>query len=314
MTIVSDATLVAFPTARTIRWSPSGADAARAPRLDARFCITQGALARLERDVAAAGHPGLGFLFGSHYHCPELDVDYAVADTIVAWPHPMDAMELALPQIEALREAAAATAAATARELLGWFQVRGNIGRALSHARTRTHHQLLGAPWQRTLVLTPGPAGPTGCFFHAAPGEAGSPAEFYEVALAAEDGATRKPSCMTWSDYVAAEPVTLLHESVRRAIAAREDAPWSGTAPTPVATPTVEVAAPVTRVAYAPPTSDAVPTAAQATTAHATAAKKADETRSRPPSIQFPLYVPARDDAAPSSAPSSRWWRRLGAS
>lgn len=312
MTIGSDATLVAFPTARTIRWSPAGADAARVPRPDARFCITHGALARLERDVAAAGHPGLGFLFGAHYHCPELDVDFAVADTVVAWPHPMDAMELALPPIEALREAAATTAAATGRELLGWFQVRGNIGHALSHARTRTHHQLLGAPWQRTLVLTPGPAGPTGCFFHAAPGEAGSPAEFYEVALAPDDGTTRKRSCMTWSDYVAAEPVTLLHESVRRAIAAREDAPWWGTEPVaasesstaPVAAPTVEVAAPVTRVAYAPPTSDIEPTAARTTAA------KVDEARSRPPSIHFPVHVPARVD----STPARRWWRRGGAS
>ena len=98
--MASDTTRAICPTTRTILWSPRRADVSRAPQARARFCSTQRALARLEHDVAAPGHPGLGFLLGSHHHCPRLDVDYGVADMIVSWPRSIDRTELALPTTE----------------------------------------------------------------------------------------------------------------------------------------------------------------------------------------------------------------------
>lgn len=310
--VVIDVERVPFPTARAILWAPRLVALSRGRREGARLCVTQEVLARLERDVVMPGHPGLGFLLGSAFHCPLLDVDYGVVDSVQAWPRSKE-MSCALPPIDELQSVARAAAAGSGRALLGWFQVQALIRPKLSRDHVRVHHHLLAEGWQSTLILAPGPDGPTGCFF--ATDEAGVspvPAEFHELVSVEDDGAARKHSCVTWSAYVAAEQVTTRRPAERRIIAARALPSWpSGEATTPVpeplATAALEMLGHAGEERPESPTEDA---AAATVTPAATAPGEP---------IRFPLYVPPRSSAQELAAEGEasargRWWRwRLGA-
>ena len=227
VTLAIDPARVRFPNSRTILWVPRRDDATAPRPTDARLCVTREVIARLERDVASPGHPGLGFLLGRIFHCPLLDADYGVVEVAEPWPAPADEMAHALPSAQELLDVAIESSTARGRALLGWFHVQGVVRPTMSRHHVAVHRHLLGEAWQCTLILAPGVEGPTGAFFAIDPGGVTPTlAPFRELVAPEDDGVSPKRSCVTWSDYVAAEPVRVLRAAERRLVAARDGATW----------------------------------------------------------------------------------------
>lgn len=302
---MSEPARVPFPVSRTIFWrpragdargGPTGTPAGRAGR-PARVCITQTALARLERDILEPNHPGIGFLLGELYFCPVNAVLYGVIEVADPWPRPADELLRAPPSIRALREAAAVAGAARGRRVLGWFHVRGHLATELERDDERVHRHVLTEPWQATLLFAPGAQGPSGAFYVlAADGRRCVVSPFYEVlaesGAPAAVGALHRTSCVTWPEYDPAEPVTLLGAAARRALADGSRKPPAPPAPAPPSAVGPGRAAP----GHASATPAAAPTSAAA---------PGDRSPSAPPALSFPLYVPPRKDA-PASALTGR--------
>lgn len=163
-------------------------------------------LDRVERE------PRFGFLLGRLYHCPETDVDYAVADTAVAAREILSEEASGAYIIRAWSEAQAVFSGHSGL-LLGWYHSHYRFGLMPTEADRDTIARYFDAPWQLSIIVVPDRARPLGAVFRTLPAEAGGdhdrPAAFYELSPAPHGGDIgRAHSAVTWANYQAHPPAS----------------------------------------------------------------------------------------------------------
>lgn len=161
-------------------------------------------LDRIERE------PRFGFLLGRLYHCPEHDIDYAVADTAVAAREILSEEASGACIIRAWSEAQAVFSGHSGL-LLGWYHSHYRFGLMPTEADRDTISRYFDAPWQLSIIVVPDRARPLGAVFRALATEGGGdddrPAAFYELSPAPHGGDIgRAHSAVTWANYQAQPP------------------------------------------------------------------------------------------------------------
>jgi hypothetical protein len=161
-------------------------------------------LDRIERE------PRFGFLLGRLYHCPDLDIDYAVADTAVAAREVLSEEASGAYIIRAWSEAQAVFSGHSGL-LLGWYHSHYRFGLMPTGADQDTIARYFDAPWQLTIIVVPDRARPLGAVFRAFTGQAGGshdrPAAFYELSPTPHSGDLgRAHSAVSWANYQAHPP------------------------------------------------------------------------------------------------------------
>lgn len=283
-----------LPLDRSIVWTPRGAAgegqkaAASYPEGTYPLFLEHDVVAGVNRHLdRAEREPRFGFLLGRLYHCPEHEVDFAVADTAVAAREVLAEQTSGAYLIRAWSEAQSVFSGHSGL-LLGWYHSHYRLGLMPSEADLDTNARYFGAPWQLSIIIVPDRARPLGGVFRheAVAGERPGrprPATFYEILPAPHGGDIgRAGSAVTWANYEARPPVV------------------------PVATP---VSPPPAEVGSRPPGPEVAAKARVETEAREDATRGPDDERpsqapaGRPPDTAGPEERRERGVAMPSGGP-----------
>ncbi|HSM08613.1 MAG TPA: hypothetical protein VLA33_06315 [Gemmatimonadota bacterium] len=200
-----------MPLERAILWRPRGVTGATFPEGLYPMFLEHDLLAGVNRHLdRVEREPRFGFLLGRLYHCPETDVDYAVADTAVAAREILSEEASGAYVIRAWSEAQAVFSGHSGL-LLGWYHSHYRFGLMPTEADRDTIARYFDAPWQLSIIVVPDRARPLGAVFRTLPAEAGGdhdrPAAFYELSPAPHGGDIGRPhSAVTWANYQAHPP------------------------------------------------------------------------------------------------------------
>ena len=223
-----------LPLERSILWTPRGVEG---PGTGASF--PEGAYPLfLEHDLLAGVNrhldrverePRFGFLLGRLYHCPELDIDYAVADTAVAAREILSEEASGAYIIRAWSEAQAVFSGHSGL-LLGWYHSHYRFGLMPTEADRDTIARYFDAPWQLSIIVVPDRARPLGAVFRTLPVDIGDqrdrPAAFYELSPMPHGGDIgRAHSAVTWANYQAHPPAQPVFGEAEEAPPAAATAP-----------------------------------------------------------------------------------------
>lgn len=207
-----------LPAARGILWKPLPdsyhllASMMRATEQQAVLFVTQRAFLQVERHLRSAPDLELGgFLAGQLFECPRTKVRYSVISTIVPFA---DVSRDALGS-RVTREAFDGARKRLDRHqlsLIGWYRNGSGLGLQLLPDDVETHLTYFQEPWQTTMLVLPDPGKPKGAFFTYDPRVGRSYCiPFYELFEShAVEAARLGRTCVSWTTYVAAAPVSSL--------------------------------------------------------------------------------------------------------
>jgi len=207
-----------LPLARAILWAPTdGSIVTPDPARDVRtypLFIEHDVLAGVNRHLVKEEREArFGFLLGRLFFCPQLGVNYAVADTAVAAREVLAEEASGADLIRAWSEAQSVFAGHTGL-LLGWYHSHHDrLGLQLTEADRDTNARYFDAPWQCAIVVAPEREPLVGAVFrHRGAGTGGGgerPAPFHELLTAPHGGEIGSAdSAMAWTNYDAHRPVT----------------------------------------------------------------------------------------------------------
>lgn len=207
-----------MPTDRAILWKPLPdsyhllASMMRATTQQAFLFVTQRAFLQVERHLRSAPDLELGgFLAGQLFECPRTQVRYAVINTVVPFADVSnDALISRVTQetFDAVRK----RLDRHQLSLIGWYRNGSGLGLQLLPDDVETHISFFDQPWQTTLLVLPDPSKPRGAFFTYDSRVGRSYCiPFYELFDSPHVDVKRLDrTCVTWTTYVAAEPVAPL--------------------------------------------------------------------------------------------------------
>lgn len=206
-----------LPLDRAILWTPTeGSAGTPDPTRDVRtypLFIEHDVLAGVNRHlVKEEREPRFGFLLGRLFFCPDLGVNYAVADTAVAAREVLAEEASGAHLIRAWSEARSVFAGHTG-VLLGWYHSHHDrLGLRLTEADRDTNARYFDAPWQCAIVVVPASEPVVGAVFrHRGAGTSGGgerPAPFHELLTVPHEGKIDEVlSAMAWTNYRAHRPV-----------------------------------------------------------------------------------------------------------
>lgn len=207
-----------LPTARAILWKPLPdsyhllASMMRTSEQQAFLFVTQRAFLQVERHLRSA--PDLeigGFLAGQLFECPRTHVRYSVINTVVPFADvSADALEARVTpeSFETVRK----RLDRHQLSLIGWYRSGAGLGLQLLPDDVETHLKYFNQPWQTTVLIVPDPGKPKGAFFTYDPRVSrGYCIPFYELFDSPAADANRLGrTCVSWTTYVAAAPVSPL--------------------------------------------------------------------------------------------------------
>jgi hypothetical protein len=206
-----------LPLERAILWAPTdGSTGSPDPARDVRtypLFIEHDVLAGVNRHLVKEEREArFGFLLGRLFFCPEVGVNYAVADTAVAAREVLNEEASGADLIRAWSEAQSVFAGHTGL-LLGWYHGHHDrLGLQLTEADRDTNARYFDAPWQCAIVVAPDREPLVGAVFrHRGAGTRGGgerPAPFHELLTAPHGGEIGSAdSAMAWTNYDAHRPV-----------------------------------------------------------------------------------------------------------
>ena len=207
-----------MPTDRAILWKPLPdsyhllASMMRATTQQAFLFITQRAFLQVERHLRSAPDLELGgFLAGQLFQCPRTQVRYSVINTVVPFADVGSDALLARVTQETFN-AVKKRLDRHQLSLIGWYRNGSGLGLQLLPDDVETHLAFFDQPWQTTLLVMPHAATPKGAFFTYDSRVGRSYCiPFYELFDSPTiDQKRRDRTCVTWTTYVAAEPVAPL--------------------------------------------------------------------------------------------------------
>ena len=232
-----------MPTDRAILWKPLPdsyhllASMMRATTQQAFLFVTQRAFLQVERHVRSAPDLELGgFLAGQLFQCPRTQARYAIINTVVPFADVSDD-----PLLSRVTEqtfyAVKKRLDRHQLSLIGWYRNGAGLGLQLLPDDVETHVTFFDKPWQTTLLVMPDSAKPKGAFFtYDARVSRSYCIPFYEVFDSPNVDAKRLDrTCVTWTTYVAAEPVAPLPVAEKEVVEATVAPPRK---PTPEPQPT----------------------------------------------------------------------------
>jgi hypothetical protein len=207
-----------MPTDRAILWKPLPdsyhllASMMRATTQQAFLFVTQRAFLQVERHLRSAPDLELGgFLAGQLFQCPRTQVRYAIINTVVPFAD-VGSDPLLSRVTQETYDAVKKRLDRHRLSLIGWYRNGSGLGLQLLPDDVETHVTFFDEPWQTTLLVMPDPAKPKGAFFtYDARVSRSYCIPFYELFDSPNvDAKRRDRTCVTWSTYVAAEPVAPL--------------------------------------------------------------------------------------------------------
>jgi Meckel syndrome type 1 protein len=207
-----------LPTARAILWKPLPdsyhllASMMRTTEQQAFLFITQRAFLQVERHLRSAPDLELGgFLAGQLFECPRTHARYSVINTVVPFADVSSDALLARVTQESF-DAVRRRLDAHRLSLIGWYRNGAGLGLQLLPDDVETHLTYFDQPWQTTMLVMPDPAKPKGAFFTYDSRVGRSYCiPFYELFDSPGlDSKRLDRTCVSWTTYVAAEPVAPL--------------------------------------------------------------------------------------------------------
>ncbi len=207
-----------LPTARAILWKPLPdsyhllASMMRTTEQQAFLFVTQRAFLQVERHLRSAPDLELGgFLAGQLFECPRTHVRYSVINTVVPFADVSSNALLSRVTQESF-DTVRKRLDTHRLSLIGWYRNGTGLGLQLLPDDVETHLTYFDQPWQTTMLVMPDPMKCKGAFFtyDARVGRSYC-IPFYE--LFDSPGADSKRldrTCVSWTTYVAAEPVAPL--------------------------------------------------------------------------------------------------------
>jgi hypothetical protein len=170
--------------------------------------VRQQTLFRAETLVRSShGRHVFGLMLGQFYSCPNTGLDYVVIESLLE-QHPA-----------ANEDEVAARIAAAVREwhderrahILGWYCGAATVTPRPSASTAEIHDSYFAQPWQTAVVIGAAPGSTNGAFFlHDRLNSRWFHAPFYELLDHAPSPNQPKPTCITWTDYMTADPVALV--------------------------------------------------------------------------------------------------------
>lgn len=205
-----------LPLERSILWAPAdGSTGSPDPARDVRtypLFLEHDVLAGVNRHLVKEEREArFGFLLGRLFFCPELGVNYAVADTAVAAREVLTEEASGADLIRAWSDAQSVFAGHTGL-LLGWYHSHHDrLGLRLTEADRDTNARYFDAPWQCAIVVASEREPVIGAVFrHRGAGTGGGgerPAPFHELLTAPHGGEIGEAdSAMAWTNYRAHRP------------------------------------------------------------------------------------------------------------
>ncbi len=207
-----------LPTARAILWKPLPdsyhllASMMRTTEQHTALFITQRAFLQVERHLRSAPDLELGgFLAGQLFECPRTRMRYSVINTVVPFADVSSNALLARVTQESF-ETVRKRLDGHRLTLLGWYRNGTGLGLQLLPDDVETHLTYFDQPWQTTLLVMPDSSKPKGAFFTYDSRVGRSYCiPFYELFDSPSGDAKRLDrTCVSWTTYVAAEPVVPL--------------------------------------------------------------------------------------------------------
>ncbi|HJR66006.1 MAG TPA: hypothetical protein VJ802_06225 [Gemmatimonadaceae bacterium] len=208
-----------LPTARALLWKPLPdsyhllASMMRASEQQAVLFITQRAFLQVERHLRSAPDLELGgFLAGQLFECPRTHVRYSVINTVVPFADVSSNALLSRVTPESF-DTVRKRLDAHQLSLIGWYRNGTGLGLQLLPDDVETHLTYFDQPWQTTMLVMPDPAKPKGAFFTYDSRVGRSYCiPFYELfdSPGLEKSNRLDRTCVSWTTYVAAEPVAPL--------------------------------------------------------------------------------------------------------
>jgi hypothetical protein len=217
-----------MPTDRAILWKPLPdsyhllASMMRATAQQAFLFVTQRAFLQVERHIRSAPDLELGgFLAGQLFQCPRTQVRYAVINTVVPFADVSNDPLLSRVTQETF-DAVKKRLDRHQLSLIGWYRNGAGLGLQLLPDDVETHVTFFDQPWQTTLLVMPDATKPKGAFFtYDARVSRSYCIPFYELFDSPNVDARRLDrTCVTWTTYVAAEPVAPLPVAEREVVEA----------------------------------------------------------------------------------------------
>ncbi len=207
-----------LPTARALLWKPLPdsyhllASMMRTSEQQAVLFITQRAFLQVERHLRSAPDLELGgFLAGQLFECSRTHVRYSVINTVVPFADVSSNALLSRVTQESF-DTVRKRLDAHQLSLIGWYRNGTGLGLQLLPDDVETHLTYFDQPWQTTMLVMPDPAKPKGAFFTYDSRVGRSYCiPFYELFDSPGLEANRLDrTCVSWTTYVAAEPVAPL--------------------------------------------------------------------------------------------------------
>jgi hypothetical protein len=207
-----------MPTERAILWKPLPdsyhllASMMRATTQQAFLFVTQRAFLQVERHLRSAPDLELGgFLAGQLFQCPRTQVRYSIINTVVPFAD-VGSDPLLSRVTQETHDAVKKRLDRHQLSLIGWYRNGSGLGLQLLPDDVETHVTFFDKPWQTTLLVMPDASKPKGAFFtYDARVSRSYCIPFYELFDSPNVDAKRLDrTCVTWSTYVAAEPVAPL--------------------------------------------------------------------------------------------------------
>ena len=182
--------------------------------------VRQQMLSRVETLVRSShGRHIFGLMLGQFYSCPNTGLDYVVIESLLEHHPASDDDEVAARIAASVREWQDERRA----HILGWYC--GAATARPSASTAEIHDAYFAQPWQTAVVIGAAAGSANGAFYlHDRLNARWFHAPFYELLDHAPSPSQPKPTCITWSDYMTADPVAPMVPEQSAPISAPADA------------------------------------------------------------------------------------------